>query len=124
MAIKKTLYEILEVSPAASFDEIQAAHQAVTKKLEQHRDQDPDGLKLKLVNMAFETLRHDWSRAAYDGQLNSRTAVAVTPKLPDANILALKAEAVALKADAASLMAEAAMIKADAMSLQAGSTQK
>jgi hypothetical protein len=115
---KKTLYEILEVSPTASFAEIQDAHLEATRKLQAENtglSAERRDLELKLVRMAFQTLSNEKTRQAYGSRLNPQTALVVAPTAAGPEVWSLKAEAASLKADAATLMAEAAMLKADAL---------
>jgi curved DNA-binding protein CbpA len=127
MAGKKTLYDLLDVSPDASFSGLEAAYLRATQKLES----DTSGLtaeskdvQSKVLKMAYQTLSNDKSRQAYDSRLNLRAGFAVAPPLAPPETLSLQAAAVSLKADAASLMAEAAVLKADAVSLQVETTPK
>jgi curved DNA-binding protein CbpA len=127
MAGKKTLYDLLDVSPDASFSELDAAYLRAAQKLES----DTSGLtaesrdvQSKVLKMAFQTLSNEKSRQAYDSRLNRREAVAVALPLAPPETLSLQAAAVSLKADAASLMAEAAALKADAVSLQVETAPK
>ncbi len=125
MGNKKTLYEVLNVSPSASFEQIQAEYKSATQRLESGASglsaQDA-AEQQKVVNIAFQILRDNMSRAAYDAklnqQINQQTALALVPKVVDTEALTMKMEAAVLKADAAALMAQAAMINASALSLQ------
>jgi hypothetical protein len=127
MAGKKTLYDLLDVSPDAPFSELDAAYLRATQKLES----DTSGLtaeskdvQSKVLKMAFQTLSNEKSRRAYDSRLNRREAVTVALPPAPPETLSLQAAAVSLKADAASLMAEAAVLKADAVSLQVETAPK
>ena len=149
---KKTLYEILEVSPQASQPEIQIAHLRATQKLQSapgSRTPVEIETEWKVVNMAFQTLSNEKLRKSYDARLNPQVAhvapvaaPAPTPtpqtpptalnsltlvsKVENASALSMKAEAASLKADAATMMAQAALMKADAINLHnsGGSTLK
>lgn len=118
---KKTLYEVLEVSPMASFSEIHTAHRRLSQNLELSKtamNREDVDLKLKLVSLAFQTLKDQNSRDAYDAKLATHT---VTPNVPapiNVDALSLKADAISLKADAAALKADAVLLKADTMALK------
>jgi len=74
---KKTLYELLEVSPIASDAEIHSAYQKLSRQFESgahglgHEEAD---FQLKLINQAFWTLSDNTRRASYDASLVSRAA--------------------------------------------------
>lgn len=76
---KKTLYEILGVLPNASYSEIQAAHQKISQKIQSkesgliHEEID---FKMKVINLALDTLSVDSSRATYDAKLGLNNAPA------------------------------------------------
>lgn len=121
---KKTLYEILEISPNASYSEIKAAHQNLTQQLHSERSRLSDeyfDFQLKTLNVAFHTLAVPTSRNAYDAKLAE--AEAALPVMVDAalNPVAIQpnAEVVSLRAEAISLRAEAMSLRAEAMSLLA-----
>ncbi len=59
-----TLYDILELSPTASSDEIKAAYRQLSKQV--HPDQGGSGALFRLVREAYETLSDDNLRAEYD----------------------------------------------------------
>ena len=98
---KKTLYEILEVSPNATSEEIQSSHLSLSQKLQSRitglNSEDID-FKLKEINVAFQTLSVQMSRDAYDAQLStlnspaniavSHHVVALTPDV-DPTILSI-----------------------------------
>ena len=118
---KKTFYEILALSPNASHQDIQANHESLLaniKSQKKHFNPDEYNLKLKIINLAFETLSDPASRAAYDAKLAigtppasgsaSSNALALPP---DASTIALRAEAISLRAEAISLRADALSIK-------------
>lgn len=125
MGNKKTLYEVLNVTPDASFEQIQAEYKSLTQNLESAASglsvQDAAG-QLKLLNMAFQVLRDTMSRAAYDAKLNQQTSLALVPKTVDTEALTMKMEAATMKADAANLLAQAAMVNANALSLHYAAT--
>jgi curved DNA-binding protein CbpA len=125
MSPKKTLYEILNVSQDATFAQIQTEYTNLCHKLESGSSglmaQDA-ATQLKLVNMAFQVLRDNMSRAAYDAKLSQQTALAVTPAAVGAEALSVKVDSVSLKADAAALMAQAAMLNANALSMHYAAT--
>jgi curved DNA-binding protein CbpA len=125
MSPKKTLYEILNVSQDATFAQIQTEYTNLCHKLESGSSglmaQDA-AMQLKLVNMAFQVLRDNMSRAAYDAKLSQQTALAVTPPTAGSEALSVKVDSVSLKADAAALMAQAAMLNANALSMHYAAT--
>lgn len=57
-------YEVLEVSPHASQEVIEAAYRRLARKY--HPDHGGDESKMKLLNRAYETLRDPIRRAEYD----------------------------------------------------------
>jgi curved DNA-binding protein CbpA len=120
MGNKKTLYEVLNVLPSASFEQIQAEYKGITHKLESGASglsaQDT-ATQLKLVNMAFQVLRDNMSRAAYDAKLTQQPSLALVPKEVDTEALTMKMQAAVMKADAAALMAQAAIVNANAISM-------
>ncbi|MDP2828096.1 MAG: DnaJ domain-containing protein [Sulfuricellaceae bacterium] len=70
--MKKTLYEILGVSPSASDIEIQNAYKNLTQKLESGTsglDSTEANFQLNLAKQAFWTLSDNMQRAAYDARL-------------------------------------------------------
>lgn len=117
---KKTLYEVLEVSPNASDSEIEAAYQRLSQNLLSkktglnHEDID---FKLKVINVAFHTLSVPRIRDAYDARLAALNMPAIVAAPSNVDAMSIKADAVSLKADAMALKADAVMLKADAMSL-------
>lgn len=118
---KKTMYEILDVLPNASYAEIKEAHQRLSDKLQLNESGlSPEDLdfQLKLLKVAFHTLSTPMSRDAYDAQLAPPSPANIA--VPT-SVVALKphVEAMALRADAMSLRAEAMSLKADALSLRA-----
>ena len=136
---KKSLYEILEVLPAASYDEIRAAHQRQVAALDARQAslaRDDYNLQATVLRVAFDTLCGPSSRDAYDAQLaiNASAAASVASAIPMApaftaarnslamsNALAVPADAAsaALRADAMLLRAESLALRADAMGLKA-----
>ena len=123
---KKTLYEILAVAADASEAELQAALDAAMAQLASQKDRisaaDFD-FKVKVLQLAFKTLRDPGSRGAYDAKLAS-TAVppAPPPAAPELALVPLQAdaEALSLRAEAMALRADAMTLRADAMTLRAG----
>lgn len=62
-----TLYDVLEVSPTASKETIQAAFRAMAKKY--HPDVNPSTEEwMKTINAAYEILMDDEQRMAYDAE--------------------------------------------------------
>lgn len=135
MTIKKqTLYEILEVSPHASYAEIQAAHERISQKLRAEINDENRGaieFKLRVLNVAAKTLSTENTRAEYDARLVMDThSVVVVPQTaalaltPVANPASMKSDAMLLKADAMSLRADAISLRADAETLKSDGRQK
>jgi hypothetical protein len=125
ISFKKSFYELLAVEPNAPLAEIQTAHQRETQKIRAENaglNAEDMELKLKLLNMAFQTPSNPASRKAYDAQLNPPAELTLVPISKEADVMTLKAEAISLRADAASLKAEAALLKADALSRQFATT--
>jgi curved DNA-binding protein CbpA len=124
MSTKKTLYEILNVSQDATLAQIQIEYTNQCQQLESGGSspmvQDA-ATQLKLVNMAYQVLRDNMTRAAYDAKLAQQTALTVTPPV-DGQALSVKVDSVSLKADAAALMAQAAMLNANALSMHYSAT--
>ena len=123
---KKTLYEILAVAANASEAELQAAFDAAMAQLASQKDRisaDDFDFKVKVLQLAFKTLRDPGSRGAYDAKLAS-TAVppAQPPAAPELALVPLQAdaEALSLRAEAMALRADAMTLRADAMTLRAG----
>lgn len=123
---KKTLYEILAVAADASEAELQAAFDAAMAQLASQKDRisaDDFDFKVKVLQLAFKTLRDPGSRGAYDAKLAS-TAVppAPPPAAPELALVPLQAdaEALSLRAEAMALRADAMTLRADAMVLRSG----
>lgn len=124
MSKKKTFYEILDVPPHAGTPEILAAYRTKLQQLEaaqgrlSHEDYD---FRLKLINLAVETLADRLSREAYDATL--ATPPTGTTRLsppagavmlhPNADTLSRRADAMALRADAMALRADALSLRTD-----------
>jgi curved DNA-binding protein CbpA len=124
---KKTMYEILEVLPNASDSEIQAAHQRLSQKLQSARNdinrEDID-YKLRVINVAFNTLSIKRTRDAYDARLagsnapvNAAASLSMVPITPS-EASSLRNETMSLKAEAMSLKAEAVSLRAEVMALK------
>jgi hypothetical protein len=112
---KKTLYEILEVSPDASYSEIQAAYQRVSQKLQSEKtvsNREEIDYRLLMLDVALHAL-------AYDARLVKQNEPANVAVQRNAVVAPLDFDAGSLKSDAASLKADAMSYKADAMSLKA-----
>lgn len=103
--VKKTLYEILEVSPSAPLPEIRAAHKRLSLQLvsgQSGLSREDAEFNLKVIDVALQTLSIQSSRDAYDAQL--------------APLISSTAAVVPLKVNAVSLGANAATLKiADAI---------
>ena len=69
---RKTLYEVLEVSPEASYPEIRSACLRLSQQLQSGKSglspEDAE-TKLKVIKQAYETLSDNAGRAAYDAKL-------------------------------------------------------
>ena len=125
---KKTMYEILEVSPNALDSEIQVAHQRVSQKLQSEKNainREEFDFMLRVINVAFNTLSQKRTRDAYDARLAALNAsdkaapqLSMVPITPTGESSSLKAEAMSLKAEAMSLKAEAVSLRADVMALK------
>jgi flagellar biosynthesis GTPase FlhF len=95
---KKTLYEILEVPPSASFAEIQAAHRLLCRKFllgKSGLSREDIDFNLKVLDVALRTLSDQVSRDAYDAQQSARNtpANAIVPLGADAASLKTAIEA-------------------------------
>ncbi len=131
---KQTLYEILEISPHASYSEIQAAHQRITQKLRAEINNENRGaveFKLRVLNVTAKTLSNEKSREEYDARLVLGEPIVVpVPQssalalMPKDNPATMKSDAMLLKADAMSLRADAVSLRADAASLKSEGRQK
>jgi hypothetical protein len=93
---KKTLYEILEVSPSASLPVIKAAHRLLSRNIllgKPGLSRADIEFKLKLIDLALSTLSDQVSRDAYDAQLAAgNTPVrALVPVTADAMSLKIAA---------------------------------
>ncbi|WP_179954410.1 J domain-containing protein [Sulfuriferula nivalis] len=125
---KKTLYEILGVSPNASDSEIKTAYQNLSKNLQSAKNdtnRDDVDLKLKVINVAFNTLSITRTRDAYDARLaglnvpkNTTTPPLSLIPLEMDEASSLKNEAMSLKTEAISLKAESVSLRADVIALK------
>lgn len=123
MATKRTLYEILEVPPNATYADIQASHQRLLQVLESKQpllSQEDYTMQLRLLKVAFSTLSTPTSRDAYDAHLSIRndpvkhpSSLLVTPPESSVNTKVLRADAMMLRAEALALRADAMGLKAD-----------
>lgn len=123
MTKKKTLYEILEVEPDASYPRIREAYEACLQALEARRQalsQDDYTMQARLLRVAMNSLSSPSSRDAYDAQLKSQSqpeakesALVVTPSGDASAAAALRADAMLLRAEALALKADAMGMKAD-----------
>jgi curved DNA-binding protein CbpA len=123
-AKKKTMYEMLEVSPNASDAEIKTAYLRVIQKLQSELNDENRGkieFSLKVVNVAFNTLSVPRTREAYDARLaalnppaNSGASLSIVPIASAVDPSSLKAEAMSLKAEAVSLRADVMALKVEA----------
>lgn len=122
MKNKKSLYEILEVPPDATYPQIRVAHERLVDSLEsQHSalSREDYTLQLRLLKVAYSTLSTPSSRDAYDAHLCVRNE----PAKPSAALLVTTPNAVdnaaLLRADALMMRAEAMALRADALGLKA-----
>lgn len=72
MSNKKSMYEILEVEPGASLEQIKAAHRRLSFKImsdEQRLGRDACEHHLKLLDVALHTLSNPILRESYDAEL-------------------------------------------------------
>ena len=124
---KKTMYEILGVSSSASDSEIQQAYQRISQSLRSARNEsnrDEIDSRLRVINVAFNTLSIKRTRDAYDARQlaleasnNAASSLSLVPIEPsDASLL--KSEAMSLKAEAVSLKAEAVSLRADVLAFK------
>ena len=93
---KKSLYEILEVSPSASLPVIKAAHRLLSRNIllgKPGLSREDIEFKLKVIDLALSTLSDQASRDAYDAQLAAgNTPVrALVPVMADATSLKIAA---------------------------------
>src|SRR5689334_13823552 len=88
-------YDVLDVEPTASTDEIRAAWRAAVADL------DPTARRFRLYNEAAEVLLDPERRAEYDAAEQRRTR----PREPEASLLAREQHAVGSSETAASLLA-------------------
>jgi hypothetical protein len=125
MATKKSLYEILQLAPDASYAQIRSAYEDLCQSLEATqsvRSKEDYDTQQRLLKLAYSTLATPLSRDAYDAQLASRPGVARAPS--DALVATgpvtrsaaeIRAEAMLMRADAMSLRADAMGIRADSL---------
>ncbi len=65
-----TLYDVLEVSPRASTDTIEAAYKSLAKRFHPDRNKAPDAdPKMKQINHAYSILKDSIQRKIYDKQV-------------------------------------------------------
>lgn len=126
MSKKKSLYEILEVAPNASFADIRASHDRLLKALEGRQsttNREDYNNQLRLLKVAFSTLSAPMSRDSYDAHLSIRddparpsSGALVTTASADQDSVNARAAALLLRADAMSLRADAMGLRADMVS--------
>ncbi len=68
--MKQTYYDILGVSPLASFEIIHAAYRALMLKERKHPDLGGNPEEAKKINEAYEVLKDEEKRAKYDEKIN------------------------------------------------------
>lgn len=105
---KKTLYEILEVSPSATLDEIKAAHKLLSRKLmlsEIGLNREDVDFQLQVLDVALFTLSTHTSRDEYDAQIAPPMKPEPVKKLP-------------LKADVTALTIATALEKSNQLSAE------
>jgi hypothetical protein len=126
MSIKKTLYQVLEISANASVEEIRAAYKDRLQKLlarEAGMSLADFDYERKLLDLAQETLCDPLARQAYDEKLMARlpppssarqaSSLALVPQ-DDPEVVARRAETVALRAEALALRMEVTALRAGA----------
>lgn len=104
MAKKKTMYEILEVSPTASHADIKAAHKRLSLELMSGKlgiSREDCNFRLNILDVALHTLSTPVLRDAYDAELASVTAPCNIALPSKTNVVSLGDEAKALKIVAA-----------------------
>jgi curved DNA-binding protein CbpA len=87
---KKTMYEVLEVSPNASLDDIKAAHRRLTQSLAAGTPPlNPEEMKLRrqVLNLAFDTLANQVNRDAYDAKLAGHSPSAAATSKANATLV-------------------------------------
>lgn len=118
---KKTLYDILAVSPTATQLQIQTTYDSLLAGLRAQRplfSAEDYRLKLQIIELAFATLASPTSRAAYDAELAQQPVQAGLVSNHLAVTVAADPVSIALRAEAMSLRAEAISLRADALSVQ------
>ncbi len=124
MSKKKTLYEILAVSPDASSAEIEVGYQKTLEKLQSKKDgmdsEDYD-FNVRVIQVARNTLADQASRDVYDAKLSFQQPSQHSKAPVHALTVRSDEEATLLRAEAMSLRADALSLKADAISIRAGS---
>ena len=132
-SVKKTMYEVLGLSPAATSEQIEAVYQALCNMPAAPGVSVDDATnQKKVLDAAYRTLSAPLSRQAYDAFLHTRingpTPAEQAPKpglalvdypAPSPQAVALRAEALSIKAEAMSLKADALMLRADVASVRA-----
>ena len=118
---KKTLYDLLAVSPNATQQDIQTTYDSLLAGLQSQRSMfnaEDYRLKLQLIELAFATLSSPTSRRAYDQELAQLGGM--TDPAPSTLALVAKVDpvSIALRAEAMSLRAEAISLRADALSIR------
>jgi hypothetical protein len=103
-ANKKTMYEILGISPTASQAEIKAAHERLSIEVmsgSSGLDREDCNFRLNLLDVALHTLSTPVLRDAYDAQLASANAPAKVALPAKSSLVAVGDQATALKIAAA-----------------------
>lgn len=124
MSVRKTLYQVLELSAGAADHEIRAAYVRQLERLrasESRLSREDFVLRQQLLDMALETLGDPVSRRKYDEKLMSRLPASGKPvratnavvPLPEPDAITRRAEAMALRAEALALRADAMSLRAD-----------
>jgi len=78
---KQTMYEVLEVPPSASLQDIKAAHRRLTQLLASGKPlPNPEQIELRrqVLNLALDTLSNEVNRNAYDAKLAAHSPSAAT----------------------------------------------
>jgi hypothetical protein len=81
--MKATYYDILGVSPSASFEIIHAAYRALMLKQRKHPDLGGDLEEAKRINEAYDVLKNEDRRAKYDEKIGKTPFWRFWQKAPD-----------------------------------------
>lgn len=124
MAIKKTLYQVLDIAANASTEAVRVAYEEKVRLLmarEAELSREDINYQRMLLDLALETLTDEFSRRAYDEKLMSRSSQSASRRdmaliesaQSDPEEVARKAERVALQAEALALRMEVSSLRGD-----------